>query len=78
MKKFMLPVLAIAVSLIGISFLSAGPTAAPQLGTPEIAGSCPFDGFNTQWNGRTQIINAKIWYEMRCVNGHITLSPTAN
>ncbi len=35
---------------------------------------CPFDGGTAIWTGRTQIVNAVIWYVMKCPRGHLTLS----
>jgi len=39
--------------------------------TKNITGAaCPFDNTNGTWTGRTRTVNAKIWYIMRCTQGH--------
>lgn len=49
--------------------LNAAP--APQA---LLAQKCSFDGLNTIWTGKTQIVMGKIYYVMKCVNGHETLA----
>jgi hypothetical protein len=58
-----------------LSLPFAGPTV-PHGGP--IGAQCPFDTFQATWTGRTQIINGKTWFVMRCPQGHESLAESAN
>ena len=48
---------------------------------PTEAGSkykCPYDDLDTVWTGKTTVMLSKIFYLMRCPNGHETFSKSPN
>ena len=70
----------VLVATMGLAFSPSHEcscdTHAACLENQRILGTCPFCNFSTSWTGRTETINAKIWYVMKCVQGHETLSQT--
>ena len=83
----MIPRILAAVVAINVAAVSSGglppkPQACNHThaaSAPEtVAGTCQFDQLNTSWTGRTQVVNGVTWYEMKCVQGHLTLSRTPN
>jgi len=66
----------LCAALFGGTQMSGGIVHADECqGICAYGGSCPYDGLMLTWTGKTQIIEAKIWYVMKCVKGHLTLSP---
>ena len=39
---------------------------------------CPYDDLDTVWTGKTTVMLSKIFYFMRCPNGHETRSKSPN
>ena len=76
----------ILAAVIAINAANAGGLPPAQqacnhthASAPEtVSGTCQFDQLNTSWTGRTQVVNGVTWYEMKCVQGHLTLSRTPN
>jgi len=42
-----------------------------------VSPDCPVCGSSSQWTGRTKIIDAELWYVLKCVRSHEFLSRTA-
>ena len=40
--------------------------------------NCQFDGLSLMWTGKTQIVEGKMWYVMKCIKGHIVLAPNTH
>lgn len=38
------------------------------------AARCQFDGLNATWTGQTQVVNARTYYVMKCLQGHTFLA----
>jgi len=69
MKKIALLTVLLATMLITVGDLQGLTQDAPS---HSVSSECPFDhvGGRGTWTGKTKVVNAKVFYEQKCIQGH--------
>jgi len=77
-KSFVYAFCVIALLVLVTTPMACKPANAYASATADAytAVSCPVCGLSGTWTGETKVIDAKIWYKMKCVKGHKFLSST--
>ena len=73
LKFLMVAVVLMLVAVVASEVLNAGVTSASAVHAPAAKASCPYGphpGDTGIWTGRTKTVNAKPFYEQKCIQGH--------
>ena len=69
MKKITLLTVLLGTMLIAVGGLQG---LTKDVISHSVSSECPFDhvGGRGTWTGKTKVVNAKVFYEQKCIQGH--------
>ena len=79
--KVFIVVLGLTLTAAAAEALSASVTPHSDVHAPAAKASCPFGphpGDKGIWTGKTKIVNANIFFEQNCIQGHKWFTKTAS
>ena len=79
--KVLMVVLGLTLTAAAAEALNANVTPHSDVHAPAAKASCPFGphpGDKGMWTGKTKTVNAKIFYEQKCIQGHKWFTKTAS
>jgi hypothetical protein len=84
MKNIKLLTVAVVLMLAAVvasGSFNASVTSASDVHAPAAKASCPYGphpGDKGIWTGKTKTVNAKIFFEQKCIQGHKWFTKTAS